>query len=55
MLFNKNENGQAELKELLGFLYAGDEFANIKTDIELAEETIIEYIGQPVYDRAQTY
>lgn len=55
MLFNKSNNGQEELKELLGFLYASDNFANIKTDIELAEEDLTELIGQDVYDRAQAY
>lgn len=55
MLFNKDSTGQAELKELLGFLYASTNFSNIKTDIELAEEDMIELIGQGVYDRAKTY
>lgn len=55
MLFNKDNNGQEELKEFLGFIYASNEFANIKTDIELAEEDMIKLIGQEVYDRAQEY
>jgi hypothetical protein len=55
MLFNKTNTGQTELKELLGFLYASNNFANIKTDIALAEEDMIELIGQAVYDRAKTY
>lgn len=55
MLFDKNNTGQDELKALLGFLYASSKFANIKTDIMLVEEEVIEMIGQPVYDRAETY
>ena len=55
MLFNKNNNGQAELKALLGFLHASSNFANIKTDIILEEEKMIELIGKPVYDKAQTH
>ncbi len=55
MLFNKDNNGQEELKGLLGFLYAANEFANIATDIELAEEEIIELIGKPVYDKAKAH
>lgn len=55
MLFNKNNKGQAELKALLGFLHASSNFDNIKTDIILEEETMIELIGKPVYDKAQTH
>lgn len=55
MLFNKSDNGQDELKALLGFLFASDNFDNIKTDIELAEEDMIELIGQDVYDKAQEH
>ena len=55
MLFNKNQNGAAELKELLGFLYASNNFANIKTDIMLAEEDMAELIGQPIMVVAQNH
>ncbi len=56
MLFNKDNNtGIAELKERIGFLYASNNFDNITTDLEIAEEEIIELIGQAVYDRAKTH
>ena len=55
MLFNKSDNGSAELKELLGFLYVSNSFANIKTDIMLQEEAMAELIGQAVMDKAQAH
>lgn len=57
MLFNKDTDhkGTDELKKLTGFLYASVNFENIKTDVQLQEEAMIELIGQDVYDRAETY
>lgn len=55
MLFNKNNYGTAELKALIGFLWASVNFDNIKTDIMLTEEDIVGYIGQAVYDKAQAH
>ncbi len=57
MLFNKDNDhkGTDELKKLTGFLYASVNFENIKTDVQLQEEAMIELIGQAVYDRARTY
>jgi len=55
MLFNKEENGQEELKALLGFLYSSNNFDNIKTDIELAEEDIQKIIGPEIFSVAQNY
>ena len=55
MLFNKNSQGTDELKKHLGFLFKSNNFKNIETDIMLAEESITEYIGQPVYDLAHTH
>jgi len=55
MLFNKSNNGQSELKALLGFLHASNSFANIQTDILLEEENMIELIGKPVMDKAQAH
>jgi hypothetical protein len=55
MLFNKSNNGQAELKSLMGFLHASNTFANIETDILLEHEAMTELIGKPVMDKAQTH
>lgn len=42
----------AELRELTGSFYANNDFAKVKTDVQLETEDIIKLIGQPVYDRA---
>jgi len=55
MLFNKNDNGADELKDLLGFLFASNSFANIKTDIMLALEDMAELIGEPVLALAHNH
>ncbi len=55
MLFNNNNNGSAEMKELLGFLYISNNFDNIKTDILLVEEDMAELIGQALMDKAQSH
>jgi hypothetical protein len=55
MLFNKSQNGQEELKALLGFLHASNKFANIETDIMLEHEAMTELIGKPVMDKAQAH
>lgn len=55
MLFNKINNGSAELKELLGFIYASNNFGNIKTDILLAEEDMAKTIGKEVFKLADDH
>jgi len=55
MLWNKDGNGTAELKTYIGFLYASNNFNNIATDINLAEEEIKEIIGTPVYNLAHDH
>ena len=55
MLFNKDNKGNEELKSLIGWIYKSNNFANIETDIKLAEEEIIKLIGKDVYDRADNY
>lgn len=53
MIFNKNNNGSEELRALTGNYYLNNEFALIKTDIDLATEDLIKIIGQPVLDKVQ--
>jgi hypothetical protein len=55
MLFNKTNNGTAELKALLGFLYASNNFDNIKTDIMLVEEDMAADISSAVMAKADTH
>lgn len=51
MLFNSID----QIKEITGFFYAYNNFENIKTDIELSEESIVNIIGQSVFDIAQAH
>jgi hypothetical protein len=55
MLFNKTDNGIDELKELTGFLYAYNNFDNIRTDIMLAHEDMERLIGVDVMDAAKSH
>lgn len=55
MLFNKSNTGIDELKELTGFLYAYNNFSNISTDIELAQEDLTRVIGADVMELAETH
>ncbi|MFZ4463075.1 MAG: DUF6712 family protein [Bacteroidales bacterium] len=55
MLFNKNLDGQKELKSLLGFVYVSNKFENIETDIMLAEEDLANDIGRTVMTAAENH
>lgn len=55
MLFNKNNDGAAELKELTSSYYANNKFAAIRTQLELETEAMIKLIGQALYVRAETH
>lgn len=55
MIFNKSDNGAEELKKLLGFLYASNNFDNIATDVMLAQEDLAADISQAVMDKAETH
>jgi hypothetical protein len=55
MLFNKNNQGIAELKAHLGFLFASNHFANIQTELTLAQEQLAKITGTAVMDAAQTH
>lgn len=54
MLFKKH-TGSDEFKALLGFLYNSNNFENIATDAELAEEDIAELVGKDVIDLANAH
>lgn len=55
MLFNKNNNGNEELRKLTGSYYANNDFVKIETDIVLAEEDLIKIIGREVYNRVSVF
>jgi hypothetical protein len=54
LLFDKDNNGDKELKELLGFINADFKFKNMKSDIITATNDIIGIIGQETYATAVT-
>ena len=55
MIFNKNNSGSLELKELIGFIYKSINFNNLKSYIGFAERDIIKIIGQDVFNTAQSH
>lgn len=52
LLFTFDENGNDEIKELLGFTHSDFKIATIKSDIIAATDELIELIGLPIYDSA---
>ncbi|GAK96815.1 hypothetical protein JCM19294_1124 [Nonlabens tegetincola] len=50
LLFNRNGEGSAEMKQLLGWLNTTLRYKNIESDIDLETPRLIEFISQPVYD-----
>ncbi len=55
MLFNKSQNGIAELKSILGFIYASNSFDNLKTDLMLAEDDMRLLLGNSFYEAVETH
>lgn len=55
MLFNKNNIGAEEIKDLIGFIYASNEFENLLTYIRLAEREVKPFISKEVFDFAQAH
>lgn len=55
MLFNKNNQGIAELKVHLGFLFASNHFSNIQTELTLAQEQLQKITGKAVMDVAEAH
>lgn len=52
MLFNRNNNGPAELQELLGIVYKTNRYSVIATEIELAESDVRQLVGDELFVRA---
>ena len=55
MIFNKNNNGSRELRELTGNYYATNDFSKITGEINAATDEITELISQPVYETIVAY
>lgn len=55
LVFNHNNNGQTEIKNILGFLDGNFTFNNLQTDIELNTPYLIDLISEPVYNKIQTH
>lgn len=55
MLFNKANQGIAEVKKHLGFIYASNSFSNIATEITLAQEQLQKITGTAVMLAAQDH
>lgn len=55
MIFNKNNNGSRELRELTGNYYATNDFSKITGEINAATDEITELISQPVYETIEEY
>lgn len=50
LLFTFDENGNDDLKELLGFSHADFKIKNLKSDIISATDELVKLIGRPIYD-----
>jgi len=50
LLFNKDNQGSAEIKKLLGFTDGNLKFENLKPKLYPATDTLIEVIGMNIYD-----
>ena len=55
MIFNKENNGADELKELIGFINADITFANLKTYIDFAERDLKKIIGPEIFQVAEIH
>ena len=55
MIFNKNNKGNEELRTLTGSYYKSNEFDKVKVKVMLSSEELAEFIGEAVYDLANTH
>lgn len=53
MIFNKDNNGSAELMELTGSYYKSNKFEKMGVFIERAQEELVRVVGQPLMDKAE--
>ena len=55
MIFNRDNNGSKELRDLTGNYYANNDFDKIITDIELAAEEVSGLIGAELYEKVEEW
>lgn len=55
MIFNRDNNGSKELRDLTGNYYANNDFGKIITDIELAAEEVSGLIGAELYKKVEEW
>ncbi|MCH8491229.1 MAG: hypothetical protein LAT81_15055, partial [Oceanicaulis sp.] len=53
ILFNRNYNGMQELKEILGFLYASNDFSEVVAELELVSREVEKIISPEIYALAE--
>lgn len=51
-LFNKDNKGSSELKDLLGFIDVDIKYKNLKVDINQAAKEVKDVVGKEAYDKA---
>lgn len=55
MIFNKNNQGAAELQRLVGTYFRSNDFSAIESEIESASSVVRRLIGPEVFDRAERF
>ena len=55
MIFNKNNEGAAELQRLIGTYFRSNDFSVIESEIKSAAGAVRRQIGSEVFDRAEKY
>lgn len=55
MLFNKDNTGSQELRELTSNYYANNDFRKIEGEIELATDELAQLLGTPLIELAEKY
>ncbi|MDR1542870.1 MAG: hypothetical protein LBS50_00375 [Prevotellaceae bacterium] len=55
MIFNKNEKGAQEIRNITGMYYGNNDFDRIRTNILLETKNICKTVGNAVFERAKTF